>query len=82
MSLFGIIQFTAPYLPWVILLFSLVLGNPIETDVLGQCIIVICICIYYVYVCSIYSSVLYYTLFFTTIISHRLIIIQVDLTLT
>lgn len=35
MSLLGIFQFTAPYLPWVILLFSLFLGNPVETDLLG-----------------------------------------------
>lgn len=35
MSFFGIITFSAPYLPWVLLLFSLVLGNPIEMDFLG-----------------------------------------------
>lgn len=35
MSFFGVLQFNAPYLPWVLLLFSLVLGNPIEMDLLG-----------------------------------------------
>ena len=35
MSFFGVIQFNAPYLPWVLLLFSLVLGNPVEMDILG-----------------------------------------------
>ena len=35
MSLLGLITFNAPYLPWVLLLFSLFLGNPIETDMLG-----------------------------------------------
>ena len=35
MSLLGIFPFTAPYLPWVLLLFSLLLGNSIETDLLG-----------------------------------------------
>jgi Derlin-2/3 len=35
MSLLGLFPFNAPYLPWVLLLFSLFLGNPIETDILG-----------------------------------------------
>jgi len=35
MSLLGIFPFNAPYLPWVLLLFSLLLGNSIETDLLG-----------------------------------------------
>lgn len=35
MSFFGVLQFNAPYLPWVLLLFSLILGNPIEMDLLG-----------------------------------------------
>lgn len=35
MSLLGIFPFNAPYLPWVLLLFSLFLGNPVETDLLG-----------------------------------------------
>jgi hypothetical protein len=35
MSFFGVVQFNAPYLPWVLLIFSLVLGNPVEMDVLG-----------------------------------------------
>jgi Derlin-2/3 len=35
MSLLGLFPFNAPYLPWVLLLFSLFIGNPIETDFLG-----------------------------------------------
>lgn len=35
MSLLGLYTFNAPYLPWVLLAFSLCLGNPIETDFLG-----------------------------------------------
>jgi Derlin-2/3 len=35
MSFFGVITFSAPYLPWVLLLFSLVLGNPVEMDLMG-----------------------------------------------
>lgn len=35
MALFGLFQFNAPYLPWTLLLFSLFIGNPIETDLLG-----------------------------------------------
>mmetsp|Transcript_20943 Transcript_20943/g.28816 ORF Transcript_20943/g.28816 Transcript_20943/m.28816 type:complete len:269 (-) Transcript_20943:103-909(-) len=35
MSFFGVIQFNAPYLPWVLLIFSLVLRNPVEMDLLG-----------------------------------------------
>ena len=35
MALFGLFQFNAPYLPWSLLLFSLFIGNPIETDLLG-----------------------------------------------
>lgn len=35
MSMFGIFTFSAPYLPWVMLGFSAVLGNPLETDLLG-----------------------------------------------
>jgi len=35
MNLLGIFPFNAPYLPWVLLLFSLLLGNSIETDLLG-----------------------------------------------
>ncbi|KAK6024632.1 hypothetical protein OSTOST_09555 [Ostertagia ostertagi] len=27
MNFFGVLSFTAPYLPWVLLLFSLLLGN-------------------------------------------------------
>ena len=35
LSLLGLYTFNAPYLPWVLLMFSLFLGNPIETDFLG-----------------------------------------------
>jgi len=35
MSLLGMFPFNAPYLPWVLLGFSLLLGNPIETDLMG-----------------------------------------------
>ena len=35
MALFGLFQFNAPYLSWALLLFSLFIGNPIETDLLG-----------------------------------------------
>lgn len=35
MSFLGILQFTAPYLPWVLLAFSLLIGNPVEMDLLG-----------------------------------------------
>lgn len=31
----GIFPFSAPYLPWVLLVFSMVIGNPVETDFLG-----------------------------------------------
>ena len=35
MGFFGIIPFAAPYLPWVLLVFSMLIDNPIETDLLG-----------------------------------------------
>ena len=35
MSLMGLFPFNAPYLPWVLLLFSLFLGNNIKNDLLG-----------------------------------------------
>lgn len=35
MNFLGLFPFNAPYLPWVLLLFSVVIGNPIETDLLG-----------------------------------------------
>lgn len=35
MNLLGLFVFRAPYLAWVLLLFSVVLGNPVETDLLG-----------------------------------------------
>lgn len=35
MNLLGLFPFHAPYLAWVLLIFSMVMGNPIETDLLG-----------------------------------------------
>jgi len=35
MSFLGVFQFTAPYLPWVLLAFSVVLGNSPTVDLLG-----------------------------------------------
>eukprot|EP01104_Vermistella_antarctica_P004734 TRINITY_DN15160_c0_g1_i1.p1 TRINITY_DN15160_c0_g1~~TRINITY_DN15160_c0_g1_i1.p1 ORF type:complete len:217 (+),score=41.42 TRINITY_DN15160_c0_g1_i1:322-972(+) len=35
MSFLGLFTFTAPYLPWVILIFSLLLGQPLIEDLLG-----------------------------------------------
>ena len=34
MSVFGLVTFTAPYLPWIILAFSLLFGNPVSMDVI------------------------------------------------
>lgn len=35
MSFLGLFPFTAPYLPWVMLAFSVLLGNPATTDIVG-----------------------------------------------
>ena len=35
MTFFGILTFTAPYLPWVILGFSAMVGNNLVTDLIG-----------------------------------------------
>ena len=35
MTLFGLMTFTAPYLPWVILCFSALMGNNLMTDMIG-----------------------------------------------
>ncbi|XP_075253681.1 derlin-2-like isoform X2 [Convolutriloba macropyga] len=35
MSFFGILNFQAPYLPWVLLGFSLLMGNSIQVDLIG-----------------------------------------------
>ncbi|KJH46398.1 Hsp90 protein [Dictyocaulus viviparus] len=35
MNFFGVLSFTAPYLPWVLLLFSLLLGNNVIVDFMG-----------------------------------------------
>lgn len=35
MSMFGILTFTAPYLPWVMLVFTFMVGNPITMDIIG-----------------------------------------------
>lgn len=36
MNFFGVLSFNAPYLPWVLLLFSLLLGNNILVDFMGK----------------------------------------------
>uniref|UniRef100_A0A1B6MPE4 Derlin n=1 Tax=Graphocephala atropunctata TaxID=36148 RepID=A0A1B6MPE4_9HEMI len=36
MSFFGILNFNAPYLPWVLLGFSVLLGNPVWVDLMGM----------------------------------------------
>ena len=38
MNFFGLLTFNAPYLPWVLLGFSLVLGNPVTVDLLGMAV--------------------------------------------
>merc|ERR1712157_120150 len=35
MSFLGVFSFTAPYLPWVMLMFSVLLGNPVTIDAIG-----------------------------------------------
>lgn len=35
LSFFGVLVFSAPYLPWAMLMMSFFFGNPIETDLLG-----------------------------------------------
>jgi len=35
MSMFGVISFTAPYLPWVMLAFGFLVGNPIDMSLVG-----------------------------------------------
>jgi len=35
MSFFGLVPFTAPYLPWILLSFSVVLGNSATVDLIG-----------------------------------------------
>lgn len=35
LSFFGVLNFRAPYLPWVLIGFSLMLGNPINVDAMG-----------------------------------------------
>lgn len=54
MNLFGMFTFSAPYLPWVLLLFSIVIGNPVETDLLG----VICGHIFY-YMDTVFPEIAY-----------------------
>lgn len=36
MSMMGIISFTAPYLPWVMLAFGFVVGNPVDMSLVGM----------------------------------------------
>ncbi len=35
MSMLGVITFTAPYLPWVMLAFGFLVGNPIDMSLVG-----------------------------------------------
>jgi len=35
MSMLGVISFTAPYLPWVMLGFGFLVGNPIDMSLVG-----------------------------------------------
>ena len=37
MNFFGLMNFQAPFLPWVLLGFSLMLGNSIIVDIMGEC---------------------------------------------
>lgn len=36
MNFFGLLNFHAPYLPWVLLAFSLLLGNSVIVDLMGK----------------------------------------------
>ncbi|XP_055845858.1 derlin-2 [Episyrphus balteatus] len=36
MNFFGLLNFQAPYLPWVLLCFSMILGNTIWVDIIGM----------------------------------------------
>ena len=45
MSFFGLLTFQAPYLPWVLFAFSLLLGNSVIVDILGMH--VLCGTLYY-----------------------------------
>lgn len=38
MSLFGLFPFTAPYLPWVMLAFSMLMGNSPTIDLIGMAV--------------------------------------------
>jgi Derlin-2/3 len=38
MSFLLLFNFTAPYLPWVMLIFSAMLGNPMTIDIVGICV--------------------------------------------
>lgn len=47
MNFFGLLNFQAPFLPWVLMGFSLLLGNSIIVDLLGKNLIVtFSICFY------------------------------------
>lgn len=38
MTFLGVLQFNAPYLPWVMLTFSALLGHSIAMDLIGICV--------------------------------------------
>lgn len=43
MNLLGMFPFTAPYLAWVFLILSAVLGSPLETDLVGALTCLFCL---------------------------------------
>lgn len=43
MNFFGLLNFQAPYLPWVLFGFSLMLGNSVVVDLMGNVIFALCI---------------------------------------
>lgn len=44
MNLLGMFPFTAPYLAWVFLILSAVLGSPLKTDLVSECFTICCSC--------------------------------------
>lgn len=38
MNMFGVLNFPAPYMPWVLLGFSVILGNTISIDLMGMAV--------------------------------------------
>ena len=47
MSFLGFFNFTAPYLPWVLLAFSVMLGGSPVMDLMGMAAgVFVCFCVY------------------------------------